>query len=190
MHQFQPWLVYSDVAKGGFSSPCALFATTHQGVDLGTLVSRLITLSKALEILGNHKEKKYHLTAIAKCDAFLRVMQGQHWNKSVADTVATNRQMLKSIIETLSFWGCQNIPLWGHHDNLTDIERDPEDSSGHGHFCALLQWSGDQVLAKHLDEAARNATYTSADIQNLGIIENHIQGQMNSGQGSVFYRRS
>ena len=90
---------YSEVAKGGFCLPCALFANEHQGVDLGTLVSRpLINLSKALEILCKHKEKKYHLTAITKCDDFLSVMQGQqpsisqHLNKSVADTVATNRQ--------------------------------------------------------------------------------------------------
>ena len=51
LHQFQPWLVYSEVAKGGFCLPFALFATAYQGADLGTLVSRpLINLSKALEI--------------------------------------------------------------------------------------------------------------------------------------------
>ena len=71
----------------------------------------------------------------------------------------------------------------GHRDNLTDIERDPEDTIGHGNFWALLQFrigSGDQVLAKHLDTATRNATYTSADVQNqlLAIIGDHIQGQI------------
>ena len=39
LHQFQPWLVYSEVAKGGFCLPCALFAAAHQGIDLGTLVT-------------------------------------------------------------------------------------------------------------------------------------------------------
>ena len=35
-------------------------------------------------------------------------------------------------------------------------------------------------MAKHLDTAARNATYTSADVQNqlLAIIGDHIQGQI------------
>ena len=94
--------------------------------------------------------------------------------------MATNRQIVKSIIETLILCGRQNIPLRGHRDNLTDIERDPEDSSGHGNFWALLKFrnrSGDHVLSKHLDKAA---TYTSADIQNqlLAIIGDHIQGQI------------
>ena len=126
------------------------------------------------------------MTAITKCDEYLCVMQGQQpsiaqrFNKSVADT---NRQILKSIIETLILCGRQNIPLRGHRDNLTDIERYPEDSSGHGNFGALLKFrirSGDHVLSKHLDKAARNATYTSADIQNqlLAIIGEHIQGQI------------
>ncbi len=190
LHQFQPWLVYSEVAKGGFCLPCALFATANQGIEIGTLVSRpLINLSKALEILGKHKEKKYHLVALTKCDEFLRVMKGQQpsiaqrLNKSVTDTVATNRQILKSIIETLILCGRQNIPLRGHRDNLTDIERDSEHVIGHGNFWALLQFRvglGDDVLAKHLDKAARNAAYTSADIQNqlLAVIGDHIQGQI------------
>ena len=40
--------------------------------------------------------------------------------------------------------------------------------------------SGDHVLAKHLEQAARNATYTSADIQNqlLAVICSHIQEQI------------
>ena len=190
LHQFQPWLVYSEVAKGRFCLPCALFATANQGIEMGTLVSRpLINLSKALEILGKHKEKKYHLVALTKCDEFLRVMKGQQpsiaqrLNKSVTDTVATNRQILKSIIETLILCGRQNIPLRGHRDNLTDIERDSEHVIGHGNFWALLQFrvgSGDDVLAKHLDKEARNAAYTSADIQNqlLAVIGDHIQGQI------------
>ena len=62
--------------------------------------------------------------------------------------MATNRQILKAIIETLILCGRQNVPLRGHRDNLTDIERDPEDAIGHGNFWALLQFrigSGDQV---------------------------------------------
>ena len=71
LHQFTPWLVYSEVAKGGFCLPCALFASSIKGVDPGVLVTRpLINLTKALEILGKHKEKQYHLTAITKCVEF------------------------------------------------------------------------------------------------------------------------
>ena len=116
----------------------------------------------------------------------------QRLNTSVANTVAANRQILKSIIETLILCGHQNIPLRGHRDNLTDIERDPEDSSGHGNFWALLRFkigSGDHVLAKHLDKAAKNATYMSADIQNqlLSIIGDHIQGQILSKVAEAVY---
>ena len=97
LHQFTPWLVYSEVAKAGFCLPCALFASSIKGVDPGVLVTRpLINLTKALEILGKHKVKQYHLMAITKCDEFLHVMQGQqpsiaqHLNKSVAETIANN----------------------------------------------------------------------------------------------------
>ena len=124
--------------------------------------------------------------AITKCDEFLRVMQGhqpsiaKHLNKSVAETIAINCQILKSIIETLVLCGGQNIPLRGHCDGLTDIEWDQDGSSDHGNFWALLNFkvgSGDHVLANRLEKAARNATYTSADIQNqlLSIIGDSIQ---------------
>lgn len=58
LHLFQPWLVYSEVVKGGFFLSRALFATANQEIDLGTLVSRPpINVSKALEIFDKHKEK-------------------------------------------------------------------------------------------------------------------------------------
>ena len=52
----------------------------------------------------------------------------------------------------------------GHHDSVTDLERDDSGSDNHGNFLALLNFrieAGDTVLGEHLSTAARNATYIS-----------------------------
>ena len=52
-------------------------------------------------------------------------------------------------------------------------------STNHGNFCALLNFrilAGDTILRDHLQSAARNATYTSPDIQNqlISILGDNI----------------
>lgn len=56
-------------------------------------------------------------------------------------------------------------------------------SANHGNFWALLKFrveAGDKVLEEHLATAVRNATYTSADIQNqiIVILGEHIRDQI------------
>ena len=87
----------------------------------------------------------------------------------MADTIALNRKKLASIFETVMLCGRQNIPLRGHRDNTTDIERDLTQSENHGNFHALLKFrveAGDTILGQHLATGSRNATYTSSGIQN------------------------
>ena len=72
-------------------------------------------------------------------------------------------------MKTILFCSRQNIPLRGHRDNATDVERDVMGSDNHGNFLALLNFrieAGDRVLGEHLSTAARNAIYTSNTIQN------------------------
>ena len=88
-------------------------------------------------------------------------------NEAMADQISLNRRKLGSVVETILLCGRQNIPLCGHRDNITDIERDS--SENHGNFWALLKFrveSGDTVLGDHLASSSRNATYTSSNIQN------------------------
>ena len=69
---------------------------------------------------------------------------------------------LQSIVETIVFYGRQNIPLRGHRDSGLDVESSA--TTSHGNFWALLEFrvaAGDSVLRDHLAKAPRNAMYTS-----------------------------
>lgn len=103
----------------------------------------------------------------------------------MAETIATNRQVLLSIVKIIILCGRHNIALRGHRDSMLDIERDAYVGhvASHGNFWALFNFrvdAGDAVLAKHLESARRNATYTSSDIQNqlIGVLGDHIRGKI------------
>ena len=69
-------------------------------------------------------------------------------SEATAQQIATNRQKLHSIVETVVLCGRQNIPLRGHRDSTMDVEHTPN-----GNFRALLQFqvaAGDTVLRDHL----------------------------------------
>lgn len=186
-----PWLAYSKQENGGFCLPCVLFATHgYHGSDPGVLVSRpLTTFTKALELLRKHADKAYHKEAVVKADEFLKVMTHQQpdircrLNQEMASRVQSNRRRLASIFDTIVFCGRQNIPLRGHRDNLTDIEKDVSGTKNHGNFHALLKFrvdAGDNTLGEHLSTAARNATYTSSVIQNeiIAVLADHVRNQI------------
>ena len=172
-----PWLVYSKQADGGFCLPCVLFASVgYRGSSPGVLVSRPLTVfKKALETLRKHADKEHHKSAIVGAEEFKKTMSNQQptiqqrLSKSLADRIAMNRKKLESIMNTIILCGRQNIPLRGHRDSATDIERDVAGIANHGNFVALLNFrieSGDTVIREHLSTAARNATYTSNTVQN------------------------
>ena len=105
----------------------------------------------------------------------------QRLDKVAADRIANYRQKLHSIVETIVLCRRQNIPLRSHRDNTTDLERDT--TASHGNFWALLHFrvaAGDSILRDHLATAARNATYTSADIQNqlIAIVGDQIRNKI------------
>ena len=175
-----PWLVYSKQENGGFCLPCVLFASSgYRGSDPGILVNHPLTASaKALEILCKHTEKGYHKQAVVGCEEFMRVMRREQpdirsrLNQTLMERVASNRQKLSSIFKTVVFCGRQNIPLRGHRDNATDLERDDLEVENHGNFRALLDFrvdAGNTALGEHLATAPRNAMYTSSVIQNQVI---------------------
>ena len=135
-----PWLAYSKQENGGFCLPCVLFSTCgYHGSDPGVLVSRpLTTFTKALKLLRKHVDKAYHKEAVVKADKFLKVMTNQQpdnrsrLNQEMANRVWSNRQKLASLFDTIVFCGRQNIPLRGHRDNLTGIEKDASGTRNHG----------------------------------------------------------
>ena len=106
-------------------------------------------------------------------EEFLKLMKNEqpsirrHLSEGLAQQIATNRQKLRSIVETIVLCGRQNMSLRGHRDSMMDVEHTPD--AQHGNFWALLQFrvaAGDTVLRDHLAKSSRNAMYTSSRIQN------------------------
>lgn len=170
------WLRYSQKDDGGYCLPCALFfspTVTFRSVP-GVLVTKPLTnFQKALEILSKHHNKQFHRSSVVQMEEFLKVMKKEqpsirtHLSEALVQQIATNRQKLRSIVETILLCGRQNIPLRGHRDSNMDIERTSD--AQHGNFWALLHFrvaAGDTVLKDHLAMSRRNAIYTSSRIQN------------------------
>lgn len=120
--------------------------------------------------------------ALVRADRFMGVMQKEQLNirceinQAMADQIASNRQILASIIKTILLCGRQNIALRGHRDSA--MEKDTFEN--YGNFWALLQFrvdAGDKILQEHLSTASRNALYTSSTIQNqiMAIICSELQ---------------
>ena len=104
-------------------------------------------------------------------------------SSNIVNVVASNRQKLTSIFKAIVFCGRQNIALCGHHDNITDIERDLSETKNNGNFWALLNFrvdSCDTVLGEHLAKAGKNATYTSSTVQNqmIDVLADQIRGKI------------
>ncbi|CAN7988762.1 unnamed protein product, partial [Ixodes hexagonus] len=85
--------------------------------------------------------------------------------------VKENRHRLVPIVESIIFSGRQNIPLRGHRDDDTLLQRanDGSSTSNEGNFRELLRFrvsSGDTALQEHLLSASSTATYISKTTQN------------------------
>lgn len=163
-----PWFVYSKAEDGIFCLPCVLFA--NKG-NLGAFVcEKFNNWTKKTKKFAEHNSTKYHQFAILQAEllkstyhspetAIDNRLKGIH-----ADEIAKNRSIIKSIADAILFCGRQGIALRGHRDDST---ADP--NSNKGNFIALLNYSannGNATLAQHLNEAMKNATYTSKTTQN------------------------
>ena len=178
-------LVYSELDDGGYCKYCVLFGQPSPSVPalVGTFITRPLThLGKASEKLREHFQgvkgcsaRKYHLEAVQMAEAFISVMSkkqlpvDQQLSRARAVTIEKNRQLLKSIADTVIFCGRQGIALRGHRDSMKKLDLDEVTKTNPGNFLALLKFraeSGDTVLASHLQSGSKNALYTSKTIQN------------------------
>lgn len=98
-----------------------------------------------------------------------------------------NRSQFTPIIKTILFCGKQGLALSGHRENTNSLGAD--DELNDGNFRALLRFridSGDVTLEEHLRSGPKNATYTSATVQNeiidaIGkIIRSKIVAEVNA----------
>ena len=114
-------------------------------------------------------------------DEFLSVMQGAQ--PSISQRMNQALAILMSIVATVILCGRQNLGLRGRQDSLTKVEGDKCSITNHGNFWALIKFridAGDMVLVIHLATAGKNATYTSAIIQNqlISVSGDHIHGKI------------
>ena len=107
---------------------------------------------------------EYHRTSI------IRMMSCyEHPNTAVnvlMDTAAkhlmeNNKKVIESLLKVIMLCGKQGLPLRGHRDDGVDLGQSII-SSNKGTFIELVHFRAvtDEVLAKHLKNAPRNAVYT------------------------------
>jgi hypothetical protein len=129
---------------------------------------------KATEKFQQHANSQYHKDAFEKSELFIKVMDGKRLSvdeavdKGKTAQVMQNRSILHSIVETVILCGRQNLPLRGHRDQ-GPLDLSSNSVENEGNFRALLRFkvqSGDNVLKTHLNSCAKNATYTSWNVQN------------------------
>lgn len=175
--QTYEWLTYSKELQGGLCKFCVIFGRCEGGtndVKLGKLVvNPMVTYKKAVEILKNHSNAEYHKRNTVLYHNFCMTHEGKansvvaSMNAAEKKTIEENRRKLIPIIKTVILCGAQNLPLRGHRDD--GIIETTGNCFGEGNFRALLKFrvdAGDDVLALHIKNCGRNASYISKTTQN------------------------
>ena len=152
----------------------------------GVLVETAFTNFKNMyEVCYLHASRVYHKDAIALSDAFVKWMSAKRESaliqlrEGTRETIQNNRKKLYSITEIIVVCGRPNIALHDRRDSGRDMEGVQATSRYRGNICDLLNFrisAGDTILRDHHQIAARNAKYTSLDIQNrlISILGDHI----------------
>ena len=181
------WLVYSDVKKGYFCLPCALFLNKSvvKGkvgcISVGKLVTEpIVKFSKIRENLNKHAANKYHKEQEIVLRDFKRNFKMP--SRNIVNTLKRgqqrkakeNREALSVIIDALKFCGAQNIPIRGHRDSGELIEK----NENQGNFRELLLFR-QKATGETLESLSVSGTafYISPQIQNelISIIGMEIQ---------------
>lgn len=155
-------LVYSEIDQGGYCKYCVLFGKCPSSVPsfVGVLTTRLLTnFPKASEKLrehftgiGSNSARKDHLAAVERAEQFKSFMEkkqlpvDQMLSRVRLQRITQNRQMMKSVVDTIIFCGRQGIALRGHRDDSKHLQL--ASFANHGNFLALLKFrvdSGDKV---------------------------------------------
>lgn len=180
------WLSYSKTYQGVYCRYCVLFARQGEKQSLGQFINKpLRSLKDALDYLSIHDKCNYHqfsITQATECltrhsrpnsnvDFLLNNINVQQQNE--------NRLILESIIKCILFLSKQNIAFRGNDEEEFLID----ENSNPGNFKSLVLFraeAGDQVLQKHINHHAKNATYLSGQIQNdlINICARFIRNQL------------
>ena len=186
-----PWLYYSRHVDGAFCRACVFFGPDEvSGRCLQQFVSTPYRAwIKMSEKANTHAKNDYHLFSMTKMSEFLV----RYENPSLGvDTLLdnesrmimeNNKKVIESLLKTVILCGKQGLALHGHHNdkvNWTDAELDSR--SNEGNFIELVRFRAetDLILANHLANSPRNATYTSKTIQNelVSVVGQKIQNDI------------
>ena len=180
-----PWLHYSKSENGAFCKACALFApeavsSQKLGVIVTTPFSNWTSMSTVFQ---RHDKSKYHQDSMVKMDAFKITATNSSTSissrlcKERDERIKNNTKVIKSLLDCVIFLGKQGLPYRGHRDDRTC-----EDVVNAGNFMELVYFRAktDAILAKHLKNAPRNATYLSKTIQNelIQVVGNSIRNKI------------
>ena len=176
-----PHFVYSKAEDGIYCLPCVLFANSSD-FSLGQFVREKFNhWTKKNLRFSSHNSKQYHQVSLTHVESLKHSINvpsstiDMRITKISSEDIARNQLIIKSIADAVLFCGRQNIALSGHRD-----DRSSEECNNRGNFLALLDYgikSGNETLKKHLEEAKRNAVYTSKTTQNqlIECIGDHIR---------------
>lgn len=179
------FISYSQGNDGVYCLACVLFPDTSHRRPKKLITEPYRDWKDAINDFKCHAVCAYHVDSMARLVAFKQT----HSNPSTridatfttqrAKRIENNRTILKSIIKCLEFCGRQGISLRGHRDDETSCNS----SFNMGNFKELLRLraeAGDEVLQRHLETSARNASYVSKSSQNelLLCIKQFIQGKI------------
>lgn len=148
----------------------------------------MVKFKEPLKEIQKHQTNDYHLLSAQRANDFLVNLNNSNsvsvdvmLNKHIEKTIENNRKRLVPIVKTILFCAKHNLPLHGHREqgNLSsDKVRQACLNGEQGVFRGLLSFRvecGDTDLWKHFEEAPKNCTMISPQIQNevinaIGIV--------------------
>ncbi len=186
LSKYSPWLAYSQISKGPLCVYCVLFPPKlDRGVQGSFIVKVCDNYKKFHEYAAAHVSSSWHKNSTKDATNFLKVMKGEKLsvdlqiNTHAAELIRENRMKLKSILSAIIFCGTHDIALRG---KMSDT----------GNFIDLINFranAGDTILQDHLKTCAKNAKYTSPDVQNqlVEICEDVLRRQIVSEVNKIGY---
>lgn len=186
-----PWLHYSAFCDGVFCRACAIFAPETVGGHVpGQFVSKPFKswVNKTQKMM-NHGRLDYHLTACTKMSEFLATYE--HPSQAVSTRIDSqvqkqledNQCVLESLFKVVMLLGKQGLAFRGHRDDQIEWqEQADQEIDNQGNFVEMVRFRAetDAILSKHLENAPKNAQYTSKTIQNqlIDVIGSHIRSEI------------
>lgn len=179
------FIAYSKEDDALYCLACCLFTDTSHRKSKKLITEGYRNWKDAVTDLKLHSTNEYHLASMARLRAFTQTYKtpAKRIDASLTNAaevmVKKNRQILISIVKSLEFCGRQGIALRGHRDDDTE----KGSSFNKGNFKALLKFrvdSGDELMAKHMNECAKHSTYVSKTSQNelLWCVKKIIQDKI------------